>query len=152
MLDTSTFPSPRDRFDGRFAEAVLKAVKGEKGVIQPSFVYLSGVPGGDAVQKSVDGLEYFSTNVELGVFPPPQRCFASSKQFFPLFLLPPIPLFELANSSPTASPKLTRSANSLHTRRSCSKLPFPNSRATLRSGRNSSPKHQSCKLRPSRAY
>jgi malate dehydrogenase len=53
--------------DGRFAEAVLKAVKGEKGIVQPSFVYLSGVPGGDAVQKSVDGLDYFSTNVELGV-------------------------------------------------------------------------------------
>ena len=51
----------------RFAEAVLKAVKGEKGIVQPSFVYLSGVPGGDAVQKSVDGLDYFSTNIELGV-------------------------------------------------------------------------------------
>ena len=49
---------------------MLRAVKGEKGVIQPSFVYLPGVPGGDAVQKSVDGLDYFSTNVELGVPPP----------------------------------------------------------------------------------
>lgn len=47
----------------------MKAVKGEKGIVQPSFVYLSGVPGGDAVQKSVDGLDYFSTNVELGVPP-----------------------------------------------------------------------------------
>jgi len=45
---------------------VLQAVKGESGVIQPSFVYLPGVPGGDAVQKTVDGLDYFSTNVELG--------------------------------------------------------------------------------------
>lgn len=49
---------------------MLRAVKGEKGVIQPSFVYLSGVPGGDEVQKAVDGLEYFSTNIELGVSPP----------------------------------------------------------------------------------
>ena len=51
----------------RFAEAVLKAVKGQTGIVQPSFVYLPGVPGGDAVQKSVDGLEFFSTNIELGV-------------------------------------------------------------------------------------
>jgi malate dehydrogenase len=50
----------------KFAEAVLKAVKGEKGIVQPSFVYLPGVPGGDKVQQSVDGLEFFSTNVELG--------------------------------------------------------------------------------------
>jgi len=45
----------------------LRAVKGEKGIVQPSFVYLPGVPGGEEVSKSVDGLEYFSTNVELGV-------------------------------------------------------------------------------------
>jgi len=44
----------------------LKAVKGESGIVQPSFVYLPGVPGGDAVQKTVDGLDYFSTNIELG--------------------------------------------------------------------------------------
>ena len=68
MLDTSN-PTPNytDDVDFRFAESVLKAVKGESGIVRPSFVYLPGVPGGDAVQKSVDGLEYFSTNVELGV-------------------------------------------------------------------------------------
>lgn len=49
---------------------MLKAVKGEKGIVQPSFVYLPGVPGGEAVQKAVDGLDYFSTNVELGVLYP----------------------------------------------------------------------------------
>jgi malate dehydrogenase len=54
--------------DCRFAEAVLRAVKGESKVVQPSFVYLPGVPGGEVVQKSVDGLEFFSTNVELGVY------------------------------------------------------------------------------------
>ena len=72
-----------DCSDGRFAEAVLKAVKGEKGIVQPSFVYLSGVPGGDAVQKSVDGLDYFSTNVELGVpphLPPTAWLFFSFEQ------------------------------------------------------------------------
>jgi malate dehydrogenase len=46
---------------------VLRAVKGESGIVQPSFVYLPGVAGGEIVQKSVDGLEFFSTNVELGV-------------------------------------------------------------------------------------
>jgi malate dehydrogenase len=51
---------------GRFAESVLRAVKGESGVIEPSYVYLPGVPGGEAVQKAVNGLEYFSTNVQLG--------------------------------------------------------------------------------------
>ena len=66
----------------------MKAVKGEKGVIQPSFVYLSGVPGGDAVQKSVDGLEYFSTNVELGVSPPPQTLLCLFETF--ISALPPL--------------------------------------------------------------
>lgn len=61
-----TFNSANDRF----AESVLRAVKGETGIIQPSFVYLPGVPGGDVVQKSVDGLDFFSTNIQLGVPPP----------------------------------------------------------------------------------
>ena len=65
MLDTSVIPD--NWIDCRFAEAVLKAVKGETGIVQPSFVYLPGVQGGDVVQKSVEGLEYFSTNIELGV-------------------------------------------------------------------------------------
>ena len=67
MLDTSTPAFSSQKANYRFAEAVLKAVKGETDIIQPSFVYLPGVPGGDAVQKSVEGLDYFSTNVELGV-------------------------------------------------------------------------------------
>jgi len=45
----------------------MQGVMGAKGVIEPSFVYLPGVAGGSAVQKSVEGLEYFSTNLELGV-------------------------------------------------------------------------------------
>jgi len=70
MLDTSTPPPKCIGSNGRFAESVLKAVKGETGIVRPSFVYLPGVPGGDVVQKSVDGLDYFSTNIELGVLPP----------------------------------------------------------------------------------
>jgi len=66
MLVTSSFLL-RKWAKLRFAEACLKAAKGESGIVQPSFVYLPGVPGGDAVQKEVDGLNFFSTNVELGV-------------------------------------------------------------------------------------
>lgn len=40
-------------------------MKGETGVIEPTFVYLAGVSGGDAIQKET-GCEYFSVPVELG--------------------------------------------------------------------------------------
>jgi hypothetical protein len=49
-----------------FAEKVLKAAAGEKGVVEPSYVYLPGVPGGDAIAKTV-GVEFFSVPIELGV-------------------------------------------------------------------------------------
>ncbi|KAJ5279893.1 malate dehydrogenase [Penicillium angulare] len=49
----------------RFSEAVIRAAKGEKGVVEPTFVYLPGVPGGDAIAKAT-GVEFFSTPVELG--------------------------------------------------------------------------------------
>lgn len=49
----------------RFAEKVIKAFKGEGGIVEPTFVYLPGVPGGDEVAKET-GLEYFSVPVELG--------------------------------------------------------------------------------------
>ncbi|CAJ2509899.1 Uu.00g057990.m01.CDS01 [Anthostomella pinea] len=49
----------------RFAEKLLKAVKGEKGLVEPSFVYLPGVPGGEAIAKAT-GLDFFSVPVELG--------------------------------------------------------------------------------------
>lgn len=49
----------------RFAEKLLKAAKGETGIVEPTFVYLPGVPGGDAIVKET-GLEYFSVPVELG--------------------------------------------------------------------------------------
>lgn len=49
-----------------FAEKVIKAAKGEKGIVEPTFVYLPGVTGGDAVAKET-GVDYFSVPVELGV-------------------------------------------------------------------------------------
>jgi len=55
-----------DRALFSFAEKIIKAVKGEKGIVEPTFVYLPGVSGGDTVQKEV-GVDYFSVPVELGV-------------------------------------------------------------------------------------
>lgn len=49
-----------------FAEKVIRAVKGEKGLVEPSYVYLPGVPGGDAIAKQV-GTDFFSVPIELGV-------------------------------------------------------------------------------------
>lgn len=53
----------------RFAEAVIKAAKGEKNIVEPTFVYLPGVTGGDEIVKAT-GVEFFSTPVELGVSDP----------------------------------------------------------------------------------
>ena len=49
-----------------FAEKLIKAIKGENGIVEPTFIYLPGVPGGDAIVK-LTGVEYFSVPVELGV-------------------------------------------------------------------------------------
>lgn len=50
----------------RFAQSIIKALKGDKGIIEPTFVYLPGVPGGDAIAKAT-GVDFFSVPVELGV-------------------------------------------------------------------------------------
>ena len=50
----------------RFAERVMRAAKGESGIVEPTFVFLPGVNGGDAIAKET-GCEYFSVPVELGV-------------------------------------------------------------------------------------
>jgi malate dehydrogenase len=49
----------------RFAEKVIKAAKGEKGIVEPSFVYLPGVAGGDSILKTT-GCDFFSVPIELG--------------------------------------------------------------------------------------
>jgi malate dehydrogenase len=50
----------------RFAESLIKAAKGEKGIVEPTFVYLPGVEGGAAIAEAT-GCEFFSVPVELGV-------------------------------------------------------------------------------------
>jgi len=49
----------------RFAESVIRAAKGEKGIVEPTFVYLPGVEGGAAIAKAT-GVDFFSVPVELG--------------------------------------------------------------------------------------
>ena len=51
----------------RFAERVMKAAKGDTTITEPTFVYLPGIDGGDAIAKET-GCDYFSTPVELGEF------------------------------------------------------------------------------------
>ncbi|BFZ54143.1 malate DEHYDROGENASE, NAD-dependent [Savitreella phatthalungensis] len=50
----------------KMAESIIKAVKGETGIVEPTFIHLDGVPNGDVVKKQVNGLDYFSVPVELG--------------------------------------------------------------------------------------
>lgn len=50
----------------RFAEKLLKAVAGAKGLVEPSYVYLPGVPGGEEIAKKT-GVDFFSVPIELGV-------------------------------------------------------------------------------------
>ena len=49
-----------------FAEKLMKAAKGEKGIVEPTYVFLPGVPGGEAIAKET-GVDFFSVPVELGV-------------------------------------------------------------------------------------
>jgi hypothetical protein len=51
---------------GRFAESIIKASQGQSGIVEPTFVYLPGVTGGEDIANET-GVEFFSTLVELGV-------------------------------------------------------------------------------------
>ncbi|KAF3081384.1 hypothetical protein TWF225_011394 [Orbilia oligospora] len=50
----------------KFAESLLRAVKGETGIVEPTYVYLDGVAGGKEVKETVGGLDFFAVPVELG--------------------------------------------------------------------------------------
>lgn len=49
----------------RFAEKLIKAAKGESGIVEPTYVYLPGVDGGKEIAEAT-GCDYFSVPVELG--------------------------------------------------------------------------------------
>lgn len=44
----------------------MHAAQGEKGIVEPTFVYLPGVPGGEEISKAL-GIDFFAVPVELGV-------------------------------------------------------------------------------------
>lgn len=46
---------------------MIKAIQGQKGIVEPAFVYLPGVPGGNEVSKALGGIDFFAVPVELGV-------------------------------------------------------------------------------------
>ncbi|KAL8781694.1 MAG: hypothetical protein Q9194_000197 [Teloschistes cf. exilis] len=48
-----------------FTESVMKAVKGQKGIVEPSYVYLPGISGGEAIAKET-GVDFFSVPIEFG--------------------------------------------------------------------------------------
>jgi hypothetical protein len=50
----------------RFTEKLLKALQGAKGLVEPSYVYLPGIPGGKEIAAKV-GVDFFSVPIELGV-------------------------------------------------------------------------------------
>ncbi|CAG8557835.1 9980_t:CDS:2 [Paraglomus occultum] len=51
----------------RFANAILDAtVKGVDGIVTPAYVYLGAFNGANELKATVGGLDYFSSNVELG--------------------------------------------------------------------------------------
>ena len=52
-----------------FANALIRAIKGESSVVAPTFVHLTADPaGGEVVRKEIGReLDYFSAPVELGV-------------------------------------------------------------------------------------
>ncbi|KAL8720715.1 MAG: hypothetical protein Q9225_002449 [Loekoesia sp. 1 TL-2023] len=49
----------------RFTESVIQAAQGQSNIVEPSFVYLPGVSGGDAIAKET-GVDFFSVPIELG--------------------------------------------------------------------------------------
>ncbi|KAM5374236.1 hypothetical protein ACJZ2D_006561 [Fusarium nematophilum] len=49
----------------RFAQAVIKASQGEAGAVEPAYVYLPGVSGGEAIAREL-GVDYFALPVSFG--------------------------------------------------------------------------------------
>jgi malate dehydrogenase len=50
----------------RFAQAIMKALQGEIGIIEPAYVYLPGVPGGKDIAESL-GVDYFAVPIEFSI-------------------------------------------------------------------------------------
>jgi hypothetical protein len=102
-----------------FAAKVLRAVQGEKGIVAPSYVNLAAdKSGGDALKKEIGAeLDYFSSNVELGV-----SYLSGSRLSFTVSLTGACSLRVWLRFIPLAK--------SQQRRRNLSKRPFPNSKVT----------------------
>ncbi|EEU35555.1 uncharacterized protein NECHADRAFT_55537 [Fusarium vanettenii 77-13-4] len=50
----------------RFAQAIIKASQGQSGIVEPAYVYLPGIPGGEAIAGEL-GVDYFTLPVSLGL-------------------------------------------------------------------------------------
>lgn len=102
-----------------FAGKVIRAIKGEKGIVAPTFVNLaSDKTGGDALKKELGkDLEYFSAPVELGV-----RKYKGCCTYLTLIYVTRL----------MVSPRSTFSARSVMPRRHSSRLLFPSSLVILR--------------------
>lgn len=48
----------------RFAQAIIKAMKGESIIVEPAYVYLPGVPGGEEIARNL-GADYFAVPIGL---------------------------------------------------------------------------------------
>lgn len=48
-----------------FAQAVIKAFQGQTGIVEPAYVYLPGVSGGEAIAREL-GVDYFAVPVKFG--------------------------------------------------------------------------------------
>ena len=55
----------RDANSDRFISALLKAKSGEKSVIEETYLYLPGIPGGKEIATDL-GVDYFAVPVEFG--------------------------------------------------------------------------------------
>ncbi|KAF6806538.1 malate dehydrogenase [Colletotrichum sojae] len=49
----------------RFAQAIIKASQGQPGVVEPVYVYLPGIEGGDSIAREL-GVDYFAVPVSFG--------------------------------------------------------------------------------------
>jgi malate/lactate dehydrogenase len=50
----------------RFVNSILKAINGQKGIIEETYLFLPGVPGGKEIAATL-GVDYFAVPVELGL-------------------------------------------------------------------------------------
>lgn len=59
------FPCILTKRQCRFVQSILKAVSGESGIKEETYLYLPGVPGGKEIAAEL-GVDYFAVPVEFG--------------------------------------------------------------------------------------